>query len=183
MAKTSSVMLPLGTIAPQFSLLDVCSGSRVSLNPNSQSSVIMFICNHCPYVKFINKSIVNLANDYIHKGVAFYAINSNDSDSYPEDSAENMKKVAIELAYPFPYLLDITQDVAKAYQAACTPDFYVFDHQQSLIYRGQLDDARPSNHMISNGESIRSALDCLLMGKEVTVIQKPSMGCNIKWKT
>jgi thiol-disulfide isomerase/thioredoxin len=184
MAKTASSMLPLGTHAPQFSLLDVVSGKTVSLNGNTdaKATVIMFICNHCPYVKHVNKELSHLTNDYKNKGVRFIAINSNDVNKYPDDSPENMKKTALEQNYPFPYLFDETQEVAKAYQAACTPDFFVFDKDIMLSYRGQLDDSRPGNNIKVNGNSIRLALDCLLNDKPVPEHQKPSMGCNIKWK-
>ncbi|ARG97663.1 thioredoxin family protein [Legionella micdadei] len=184
MAKTASNMLPLGTYAPHFSLLDVVSGKKVNLNESSKGkiTVVMFICNHCPYVKHINKELTCLANDYIPKGVKFYAINSNNVESYPDDSPENMKKTASIEGYPFPYLFDETQEVAKAYQAACTPDFYVFDSNLKLSYRGQLDDSRPGNHIAVTGNSIRQALDCLLTNQPLDFEQKPSLGCNIKWK-
>lgn len=184
MAKTASTMLPLGTYAPQFSLIDVVSGKPVSLkgNKDALATVIMFICNHCPYVKHVNKELTRLANDYMCKEIRFIAINSNDIDKYPDDSPENMKKIALEQDYPFPYLFDETQEVAKAYQAACTPDFFVFNKDNMLSYRGQLDDSRPGNHIKVNGNSIRLALDCLLNNKPIPDLQKPSMGCNIKWK-
>ncbi|WED44409.1 thioredoxin family protein [Legionella cardiaca] len=184
MAKTPSNMIPLGTQARQFSLLDVVSGTKVSLNNtwNSKATVIMFICNHCPYVKHINKELAKLARDYSAKGVSFLAINSNDVEAYPDDSPENMKKTAIEQNYSFPYLYDETQEVARAYQAACTPDFYIFDANLSLVYRGQFDDSRPGNTTAVTGEHVRSALDSLLSDQPVTVEQKPSLGCNIKWK-
>ncbi|MDI9819444.1 MULTISPECIES: thioredoxin family protein [unclassified Legionella] len=185
MAKTPSTMLPLGTYAPQFSLLDTVSGSTVSLNssPESKATVIMFICNHCPYVRHINKELTRLANDYMKLGINFIAINSNDVETYPDDSPENMKKTATEHNYPFPYLYDETQEVAKAYQAACTPDFYVFDSNFALVYRGQLDDSRPGNTIAVTGSSIRNALDSILANEPVNVVQKPSLGCNIKWKS
>lgn len=185
MAKTPSNMIPLGTQAKQFHLNDVVSGARVSLTDTDKPgpTVIMFICNHCPYVKHINKELTKLANDYIPKGIRFLAINSNDVETYPADSPENMKKTAEEEKYPFPYLFDETQEVAKAYQAACTPDFYVFDSNLSLVYRGQLDDSRPGNNIEVTGEDIRTALDCLLSNKPITITQKPSLGCGIKWKS
>lgn len=184
MSKTPSNMLPLGTHAPQFSLLDVISGRKMGLSTSNKikSTVLMFICNHCPYVKHVNKELTSLANDYKDKGVHFLAINSNDVDNFPDDSPENMKKTAIREAYPFPYLYDETQEVAKAYQAACTPDFYVFDSNLELVYRGQLDDSRPGNQLKVNGSSIRQALDCLLTHQPINIEQKPSLGCNIKWK-
>jgi len=177
-------MLPLGTQAPHFFLLDVISGKKMGLSSSSQTkaTVIMFICNHCPYVKHVSKELTKLANDYMDKGVYFLAINSNDIEKYPDDSPENMKKTAIQESYPFPYLYDETQEVAKAYQAACTPDFYIFDASDELIYRGQLDDSRPNNQIKVTGSSIRHALDCALKHTPIIIEQKPSMGCNIKWK-
>jgi thiol-disulfide isomerase/thioredoxin len=142
----------------------------------------MFICNHCPYVKHINKELTRLANDYMKKDVNFIAINSNDVMNYPDDSPENMRITAREQAFPFPYLFDEAQEVAKAYQAACTPDFYVFDSNLVLVYRGQLDDSRPGNKIAVTGDSIRNVLDCLLNNKPISIEQKPSLGCNIKWK-
>lgn len=184
MAKTASMMLTLGTIAPQFSLVDVISGKKMTLGNDQQwkATVIMFICNHCPYVKHVNKQLTQLALDYNQKNIQFIAINSNDVESYPDDSPENMKLTAISEKYPFPYLFDETQDVAKAYQAACTPDFYVFDNTLRLVYRGQLDDSRPGNAIPVTGNSIRNALDSILANKAVDPDQKPSLGCNIKWK-
>lgn len=184
MAKTASNMLPLGTHAPQFSLIDVISGEKKELNSfkEAKSTVIMFICNHCPYVKHVSKELTQLANDYLPKGVNFIAINSNDVENYPDDSPENMKKTALEEGYPFPYLFDETQEVAKAYQAACTPDFFVFNANLALVYRGQLDDSRPGNQVEVTGSSIRNALDSLLIGQPIKSEQKPSLGCNIKWK-
>jgi thiol-disulfide isomerase/thioredoxin len=183
MAKTASTMLPLGTLAPTFSLPDVVSG-KVFHFPKHQNiaSVVMFICNHCPYVKHINHQLTKLANDYIPRGIQFLAINSNDVNNYPADSVENMRSNAKVQAFPFPYLFDETQEVAKAYQAACTPDFFVFDKNNSLVYRGQLDDSRPGNDLPVDGKSIRSALDSLLNNQDITLQQKPSLGCNIKWK-
>lgn len=184
MAPTQSNMFPLGAKAPDFTLPDVVSGKTVTLDElkSDKATVIMFICNHCPFVKHVQAELVRLANDYIPKGVSFIAINSNDVENYPEDSPEKMKEVAEKLGYPFPYLFDETQEVAKAYQAACTPDFYIFDGELKCVYRGQLDDSRPSNNIPVTGESIRTALDQILSGQEVTVEQKPSIGCNIKWK-
>lgn len=184
MAKTPSNMLALGTQAPEFSLRDVISGRMIGLNHSVEikATIIMFICNHCPYVKHVNKEISNLAHDYNNKGVNFIAINSNDISNYPEDSPENMKRTAQEESYSFPYLFDETQEVAKAYKAACTPDFYVFNSKLKLVYRGQLDDSRPGNSIPVTGNSIRQALDSLLNNETVNIEQKPSLGCNIKWK-
>lgn len=184
MSKTPSTMLPLGTIAPDFALEDVTSGQMIKLNGTEQyvATVIMFICNHCPYVKHINSVLTSLSKEYQAKNIRFIAINSNDVNNYPADSPENMKYTAKIEQYPFPYLYDETQAVAKSYNAACTPDLYVFDHQLSLVYRGQLDDSRPGNEIPVSGDSIREALDCLLNNCELTMLQKPSLGCNIKWK-
>lgn len=184
MAKTQSTMLPIGTQAPFFSLLDPATGEAVSLNAHQDfaATVIFFICNHCPFVKHVNPELPRLAKDYLPRNVRFIAINSNDVDAFPDDAPELMNAVAKEHQYPFPYLFDETQEVAHAYQAACTPDFYVFDKTLALIYRGQLDDSRPGNALPINGASIRAALEQTLNGKPVSTIQKPSMGCNIKWK-
>ncbi|WP_133131391.1 thioredoxin family protein [Legionella yabuuchiae] len=184
MVRTPSTMVELGSEAPGFTLTDVLSGSQINLKgyKGEQATVVMFICNHCPYVKHINHELTRLAKDYQLKGVNFIAINSNDVENYPDDSPAHMIKTAKEHGYPFPYLFDETQEVAKAYRAACTPDFYVYDDQLKLVYRGQLDDSRPGNNLIPDGSSIRSALDALLAGEEVPQDQKPSLGCNIKWK-
>ncbi len=184
MAVTPSTMVPLGSKAPDFLLPDVVSGKMVSLAsllPN-KATVLLFICNHCPFVKHVNAGLVKLANDYISKGVSFIAISSNDVVNFPEDSPEKMKEDAISLGYPFPYLYDETQEVAKAYDAACTPDFYIYDKNLKLAYRGQLDDSRPSNGLPVTGKDMRLALDNLLAGKSAPELQKPSIGCNIKWK-
>lgn len=184
MPKAHSIMLPLGTPAPHFTLNDVISGKQVELNRphDAKATVIMFICNHCPYVKHVSKQLTILANDYLPKGVRFLAINANDVDKYPDDSPENMKRMAVQENYPFPYLFDETQEVAKAYQAVCTPDFFIFDKDHLLAYRGQLDDSKPGNDVAVTGASIRHALDCLLANQAVSGEQKPSMGCTIKWK-
>lgn len=183
MAKTLSSMLPLGTKAPLFSLMDVVSKKNISLSSiNTSAAVIFFICNHCPYVKHIMSSVVELANDYLKKDVSFLAISSNDVKNYPDDSPENMEKIALESRYPFPYLFDETQEVAKAYQATCTPDFFIFDKSKRLVYRGQFDDSRPGNTIDVTGKSLSHALDCLLNNTPVPEEQKPSLGCNIKWR-
>ncbi|NIP39058.1 MAG: thioredoxin family protein [Candidatus Dadabacteria bacterium] len=184
MALTPSNMIPLGTKAPDFNLPDAVSGNNINLTElkSDKATVIMFICNHCPYVKHVQTSLVELANDYIPKGVSFIAINSNDVANYPDDSPENMKKVAERLGYPFPYLFDETQEIAKAYTAACTPDFYIFDSELKLVYRGQMDDSRPGNGKPVTGEDIRKALDQILEGNIISEDQIPSIGCNIKWK-
>lgn len=184
MALTPSVMIPLGSKAPAFSLPDTVSGKILSLNElqSEKATVIMFICNHCPYVVHVNEGLVKLANDYIQRGVSFIAISSNDVINYPDDSPEKMKENAKKLAYPFPYLYDGSQEVARAYDAACTPDFYIYDKELKLAYRGQLDDSRPSNGLPVTGKDMRTALDLLLAGKNVRAEQRPSIGCNIKWK-
>lgn len=185
MAATPSNMMPLGTKAPDFKLLDTISGKELSLQElkSDKATVIMFICNHCPFVKHVRMGLVQLAADYILKGISFIAISSNDVAGYPEDSLAEMKKVARQFGYPFPYLYDETQEVARAYMAACTPDFYVFDKNLQLVYRGQMDDSRPSNDIPVTGKDIREALDAILAGKPVSPDQKPSIGCNIKWKS
>lgn len=184
MARTPSVMTSLGKPAFDFTLPDTVSGNNLSLQTlkGTTATVIMFICNHCPFVKHVNAALVQLGNDYKDKGVGFIAISSNDVAGYPQDGPEQMKQVAEELHYPFPYLYDATQEVAKAYQAACTPDFFIFDNNLLLAYRGQLDDSRPGNEKPVTGADIRNALDHLVAGKPVPADQKPSIGCNIKWK-
>ncbi len=184
MAETPSNMLPLGTIAPEFDLPDTVSGQVMSLADlkSDVATVVMFICNHCPFVKHVQTELVRLAREYQAKSVAFVAISANDAASYPEDSPTMMKEVAKRLGYPFPYLYDESQAVAAAYQAACTPDFYIFDGNLVLVYRGQLDDSRPGNDVPLTGRDVRGALDALLAGRPVDSQQKPSIGCNIKWK-
>ncbi|MGB6977390.1 MAG: thioredoxin family protein [Gammaproteobacteria bacterium] len=184
MAVTPSNMLPLGTHAPDFTLQDVVSKKTLSLNQlkSDKATVIMFICNHCPFVKHVQPELVKVSKDYQAKGIHFIAISSNDISEYPEDAPDKMNEVAEKLGYPFPYLYDDTQKVAKAYQAACTPDFYVFDKDLKCVYRGQLDDSRPGNNIPVTGKDLRAALDCILTNKPINSQQKPSMGCNIKWK-
>ena len=184
MSLTESNMLPLGTDAPQFSLPDTISGQNVSLADynNGKALVMMFICNHCPYVIHLNEEIVSIANDYQSKGVDFIAISSNDAVNYPQDGPAEMTKHAAENDYNFPYLFDETQEVAKAYDAACTPDFYIFDQEKKLFYRGRLDGSRPGNSLDLTGEDLRAAIDDVLEGKAAPETQYPSAGCNIKWK-
>lgn len=184
MARTPSKMIPLGTQAPDFTLFDTVSGKTVSLNElkSDKATLIMFICNHCPFVKHVDEGIVALAKDYQAKGVSFIAISSNDVENYPQDSPELMKEEADKVGYSFPYLYDETQEVAKAYEAACTPDFYVFDAELKCTYRGQLDDSRPGNGKPVTGNDLRNALDETLKGEQVSAPQIPSLGCNIKWK-
>ncbi len=184
MAATPSTMMPLGTVAPDFTLPDTVSGRSLSLAEirSELATLVMFICNHCPYVKHINDELVRLANDYLRKGIAFVAISSNDAEAYPADAPERMKELAAELGYPFPYLHDESQQVARAYGAACTPDFFLFDGDLRCVYRGQLDDSRPGNGLPVSGRDIRNALDALVEGRPVDEQQRPSIGCNIKWK-
>jgi len=181
--KTLSTMLPLGTAAPNFSLPDV-DGRTVSLADfaGSKALLVMFICNHCPFVKHVAAQLAQLARDYQAKGVAIVGISSNDIEAHPADSPAEMKEEAEMRGYTFPYLFDATQQVAHAYQAACTPDFFLFDSQQKLAYRGQLDDSRPGNNLPVTGADLRAALDSLVAGKAVPAEQKASIGCNIKWK-
>jgi len=185
MAATPSNMLALGTKAPDFKLFDTVSGKYLSFNdvkgPNG--TLVMFICNHCPYVLHVNDQIVSIANDYQNKGVGFAAISSNDVENYPQDAPELMTEQAKKVGYSFPYLYDETQNVARAYKAACTPDFYVFDKDDKLVYRGRMDVSTPKNNLPNDGKDLRRALDLLLVGKMVPdEEQKPSIGCNIKWK-
>jgi thiol-disulfide isomerase/thioredoxin len=184
MAVTPSNMIPLGTVAPNFTLPDTVSGNTYSLQQlkGDKATVFMFICNHCPYVVHVNSEIIRLANDYIPRGVKFIAISANDAVAYPDDAPDKMKQLAVRLGYPFPYLYDESQETAKAYDAACTPDFYIFDKELKLVYRGQLDDSRPSTKLPLTGKDMREALDNLLSGKEIAALQRPSIGCNIKWK-
>lgn len=184
MAETPSNMLPLGTKAPDFKLQDTVTGQWISLNSAKSpiATVILFICNHCPYVKLIQSKLVEVANDYQAKEIKFIAISSNDISHRPEDGPELMRSEAINKKYTFPYLFDETQAVAKAYQAACTPDFYVFDKDLRCVYRGRFDDATPGNHKASTGNDLINALEQILAGKSVDTHQHPSLGCNIKWK-
>ena len=177
-------MLPLGVSAPSFNLPDTVSDKLVSLDDlkSEKATLVMFLCNHCPYVKHVNKGLVDLANDYMKKGVSFIAISSNDVVNYPQDAPHLMKETAIKEGYPFPYLYDETQAVAKAYKAACTPDFFLFDGNMRLVYRGQMDDSRPSNGKPVTGSSLRESIDLVLSNKPVPEEQIPSIGCGIKWK-
>ena len=185
MAYTESNMLPLGTRAPGFSLPDTVSGKIVSLPEvaeGKQATVVLFICNHCPYVIHVNPEIVRLANDYLPKDVGFVAISSNDVEKYPADAPALMRETALQNGYPFPYLYDETQQVARDFDAACTPDFYVFDENLRLAYRGRLDDSRPKTDTPLTWRDLRAALDAVLAGEPVNPKQYPSAGCNIKWK-
>ena len=181
MAAVESQMLPLGTAAPAFSLPDP-DGEVFSLRDVAAAYLVMFICNHCPYVKHVREELARIGREYAERNVAIYAINSNDASTHPGDSPEKMKQEAAEWGYVFPYLYDASQDVAKAYRAACTPDFFLFDADRKLVYRGQLDDSRPSNDAPVDGRDLRAALDAVLGGDPVPEPQKASIGCNIKWR-
>lgn len=183
MAQTPSTMLDLGTVAPDFHLPDI-NGKLVSRDDfkSAPALLVMFICNHCPYVKHIQYGLVQLAKDYQPKGVTIVAINSNDAEKYPDDSPAKMREEARAAGYTFPYLFDATQAVAQAYRAACTPDFFLFDKNFKLAYRGQFDAARPKNAEPVTGRDMRAALDALLAGRMPSADQVPSVGCNIKWK-
>ena len=174
-------MLELGTTAPGFSLPDP-DGRLHGLPDGASAYLVMFICNHCPFVKHICDELARLGNDYGDEGVAIVAINSNDTEKYPDDGPEQMREEARAHGYTFPYLLDADQSVAKAYRAACTPDFYLFDAAKQLVYRGQLDGSRPGNDVPVDGKDLRGALDALLAGEAVDPNQAPSIGCNIKWR-
>ncbi|QTD38835.1 thioredoxin family protein [Polaribacter batillariae] len=184
MALTESNNFPIGTKAPDFTLRNTVNNKMVSLTEakGEKGTVIMFICNHCPFVIHLNNELVRMANEYQKKGIGFIAISSNEIENYPQDAPKYMKQVAQKLNYPFPYLFDETQEVAKNYDAACTPDFYVFDENLQSVYHGQLDNSRPNNGVPLTGKDIRNALDNLLQNKPVLENQKPSVGCGIKWK-
>ncbi len=183
MVRTASTMLPLGTIAPDFSLSDT-AGRTVSLADfkDSPALLVIFMCNHCPYVQHVADGLAKLAKDYQQRGVAVVGINSNDTATHPDDSPAKMADEVRQRGYTFPYLFDETQQVAKAYRAACTPDFFLFDSQWRLVYRGQMDDSRPQSGTPVTGQDLRRALDAVLAGAPVPEPQKPSLGCNIKWK-
>jgi peroxiredoxin len=183
MVKTASTMLPIGTKAPDFRLPDT-NGNRVSLSDfaDAPALLVIFLCNHCPYVKHVAAGLAELAREYQRRGVAVVGINSNDVSTYFEDSPEKMAAEAKLRGYTFPYLYDEPQSVAKAYQAACTPDFYVFDRERKLAYRGQMDSSRPGGNVPVSGEDLRAALDAVLSNRPISTVQKPSLGCNIKWK-
>jgi len=186
MAYTESNMIPLGTTAPEFELPDPATGKTVRLRDvaaGAKATVVMFLCNHCPYVLYVNPEIVRVVAEYKARGVAFVGINSNDAEAYPEDGPDLMPAHAQAVGYDFAYLYDETQEVARIYDAACTPDFYVFDQDLKLAYRGQLDSSRPKRNPVeTTGEDLRAALDAVLSGQPVNPVQRPSGGCNIKWK-
>ena len=184
MALTPSTMLELGTSAPNFKLPDVISGNMVSLDDfkEKKALLVMFICRHCPYVQHVKEEIAKIGHDYKDKDIGIIAISANDINSYPEDSPESLKEMARDLNFSFQYLYDKSQEIAKSYTAACTPDFFLFDKNRKLVYRGQLDDSRPGNNLPVKGEDLREAIDAVLQDKPINSDQKPSMGCNIKWK-
>ena len=184
MAATASTMLALGTIAPDFSLPDVVSGRTISLASfqDKQALLVMFICHHCPFVKHVAAELAQLGRDYAPKGVGIVAISSNDPAVSADDSPEGLQRMAAEWGFNFPVCYDETQAVAKSYAAACTPDFYLFDQDRKLVYRGQLDDSRPSNGKPVTGADLRAAIDAVLAGRPVSQDQRPSLGCNIKWR-
>ena len=184
MVLTESTMLKLGTIAPNFELPDVVSGNIISPSTfkGKKALLVMFICRHCPFVKHIQLELAKIGKDYVTKDVGIVAISSNNIESHPDDAPGKLKEMASELEFNFPYCFDETQEVAKSYIAACTPDFFLFDVDYKLVYRGQLDDSRPSNEKPVTGSDLRAALDTVLAGKNIEEEQKPSVGCNIKWK-
>jgi len=184
MAAAGTKQIPLGFTAPDFTLPDTVSGRNKSLQElkGKVATVVMFTCNHCPYVINVNAQLVSLANEYIPQGIGFIAISSNDVSRYPQDSPELMTKLAKDAGYPFPYLYDESQQVAKAYDAVCTPDFSIFDKDLKCVYRGQLDDSRPNSGIVSDGKDIRAVLSALIEGDVVGEDQLPSIGCSIKWK-
>ena len=184
MAQTASTMLSLGTPAPAFNLLEPAAGRTVALVDcqNAPALLVIFMCNHCPFVKHIRAGLIQFAREYQARGLAIVAINANDVANHPGDSPENMAEEARRFGYPFPYLYDETQAVAKAYRAACTPDFFLFDADRRLVYRGQFDSSRPGNNVPVTGSDLRAAADAVLAGGSVPSDQKPSIGCNIKWK-
>jgi thiol-disulfide isomerase/thioredoxin len=184
MSLTATNSIELGFSAPQFNLPDVLSGKVVSFHQvaGTKGTLVMFICNHCPYVVHVREQLVHIAKKYIPKGIGFVAISSNDVVNYPADGPDLMRELAIELKFPFPYLYDESQEVAKAYDAACTPDFSLFDADMKCVYRGRLDGSRPGNDIPLSGEDLRKALDAVVDNNNIDWPQMPSMGCNIKWK-
>jgi peroxiredoxin len=184
MARTESTMLPLGSIAPDFELPDVVTGDLTSLSKfaGAKALLVMFICEHCPFVKHVQDELARLGHDYVPQGLSIIAISANDVANYPQDSPEHLKAMAQALNLNYPILYDETQAVAQAYQAACTPDFFLFDQHHRLAYRGQLDDSRPGNDKPVTGADLRAAIDAALVGKSISPDQRPSIGCNIKWK-
>jgi peroxiredoxin len=184
MALTPSTMLPLGTVAPDFELPETVGGGTVRRSDfdGKPALLVMFLCNHCPYVKHVRDALADLAQQWMDRGVAVVGISANDAVGYPQDGPERMKEEALAAGYGFPYLYDATQEVAKAYRAACTPDFFLFDGQRRLVYRGQLDDSRPGNGRPVTGADLGAACEAVLGGRVPSADQRPSLGCNIKWK-
>jgi peroxiredoxin len=184
MAKESPQSIPVGTPAPDFSLPDVVTGDSVSLSsvPRSRGVLVMFICRHCPYVVHVREEIVRIARDYKPQGISFVAICSNDAAAYPEDAPERLREMAIQCGFPFPLLHDESQAVAKAYDAQCTPDFFLYDSDRRLFYHGRLDESTPGNGLPVTGRALRTAIDAALNGLQSPPVQKPSVGCSIKWK-
>ncbi|MFL6465829.1 MAG: thioredoxin family protein [Bryobacteraceae bacterium] len=184
MSRTESTMLALGTPAPAFDLPDVMSGKRITLQSfeDKRALLVMFICRHCPYVKHVQFELARLGNNYAGQSLGIVAISSNDATAYPDDAPDSLREMALELGFNFPYCYDETQEVARAFDAACTPDFYLFDENRQLVYRGQLDDSRPRNNIPISGKDLRGAIDSLLNGYPIDLRQIPSLGCNIKWR-
>ena len=185
MSNTPSNMLALGTKAPDFQLPNPSNNNQLQALESlkgKKGTLVIFMCNHCPFVLHVNNELVRLANDYQSKQISFVAISANDVITHPDDAPDKMKATALQMKYPFPYLYDETQEVAKAYDAACTPDFFIYNKNMQLVYRGQLDDSRPGNGIEVSGKDMRNALDCLLTYQPVSAEQRPSIGCNIKWK-
>jgi peroxiredoxin len=184
MARTPSTMLPLGTVAPDFSLPDVVTGDSISLAnfTGSKALLVMFICQHCPFVIHVKPELARIGQDYEPKGVGIVAISSNDAVKYPQDDPAHLQAMAQELGLNYPLCYDESQEIARAYQAACTPDFFLFDGELKLVYRGQLDSSRPGNEEPVTGADLRAAMDAVLGGKPISAAQTPSIGCNIKWK-
>lgn len=184
MARTESTMLPLGTAAPDFQLRDVVSGRMLTLADfrDKNALLVMFICRHCPFVKHVQSELARIGEDYAQKSLGIMAISSNDAEEFPDDAPDSLREMASELGFTFPYCYDERQDVARAYDAACTPDFFLFDKNRRLVYRGQLDDSRPGNSVPVTGKDLRSAIDAVRQGRPVSEQQKPSIGCNIKWR-
>lgn len=184
MVLTPSTMLPLGTAAPDFSLPDVVSGNTLSLASfaDKQGLLVMFICQHCPFVKHVQQELANLGRDYHSQDLGIVAISANDVANYPNDAPDKLRAMAVNLGFNFPFCYDESQETAKAYTAACTPDFFLFDRDRRLVYRGQLDDSRPSNGQPVTGKDLRAAIAAVLADRPVPPDQKPSIGCNIKWK-
>lgn len=184
MVLTPSTMLPLGTMAPDFSLLEVVSGQTLTLKDvtGEKGLLVMFICRHCPFVKHIQDQLAQLGKDYQSQGLGIVAISANNAVSHPDDAPDKLREMAEKVGFVFPFLYDETQAIAKAYKAACTPDFFLFDSETKLVYRGQLDDSRPGNDQPVTGKDLRTAIDLVLAGQPIPPDQKPSIGCNIKWK-